>query len=70
MKIPEDTDRPREEWEHLINAWIFNEQDRKMLKMHLLDGVTIEKIAEEFGITTSTAYRRLTKAERNLFKRI
>lgn len=70
MKIPDDTDRPYEEWEHLINAWIFSEQDRKMLKMHLLDGVTIEKIAEEFGITTSTAHRRLTKAERNLFKRI
>lgn len=70
MKIPDDTDRPRSEWENLINSWIFSEQDRKMLKMHLLDGVTIEKIAEEFGITTSTAYRRLTKAERNLFKRI
>lgn len=70
MKIPENTDLPRSEWECLINAWIFNEQDRKMLKMHLLDGVTIEKIAEEFEITTSTAHRRLTKAERNLFKRI
>lgn len=70
MKIPDDADIPREKWEMLIDAWIFNETDRKMLKKHLLDGMTIEKLAEEFGITTSTAHRRLTKAERNLFKRI
>ena len=28
------------QWENLINAWIFNEEDRKLLKRHYLDGIS------------------------------
>lgn len=44
-------DIPRSEWERLINEWIFNERDRKILKRRLLDGITHEKIAEEFDMS-------------------
>lgn len=44
-------EKPRSEWERLIDEWIFNERDRKILKRRLLDGITHEKIAEEFDMS-------------------
>jgi RNA polymerase sigma factor (sigma-70 family) len=44
-------DIPRSGWEKLIDEWIFNERDRKILKRRLLDGITHEKIAEEFDMS-------------------
>lgn len=42
---------PRSEWERLIDEWIFNERDRKILKRKLLDGATYERVAEEFDMS-------------------
>ena len=39
------------ELSHLIDEWIFSERDRKILKRRLLDGITYEKIAEEFDMS-------------------
>lgn len=44
-------DIPRSGWEKLIDEWIFNERDRKILKRRLLDGITHEKIAEEVDMS-------------------
>lgn len=44
-------DKPRSEWEKLIDEWIFSERDRKILKRRLLDGITHEKIAEEVDMS-------------------
>lgn len=44
-------DIPRSGWEKLIDEWIFSERDRKILKRRLLDGITHEKIAEEFDMS-------------------
>ena len=44
-------DKPRSEWERLIDEWIFSERDRKILKRRLLDGITHERIAEEFDMS-------------------
>jgi DNA-directed RNA polymerase sigma subunit (sigma70/sigma32) len=44
-------EKPRSEWERLIDEWIFSERDRKILKRRLLDGITHEKIAEEFDMS-------------------
>ena len=41
----------RSEIEHLIDEWIFNERDRKILKRRWLDGVCYEPLAEEFGLS-------------------
>lgn len=42
---------PRSEIEKIINEWIRNERDRKILKRRLLDGITYEKLAEEFNLS-------------------
>jgi DNA-directed RNA polymerase specialized sigma subunit len=44
-------DKPRSEWERLIDEWIFSERDRKILKRRLLDGITHERIAEEVDMS-------------------
>lgn len=44
-------DIPRSGWERLIDEWIFSERDRKILKRRLLDGITHERIAEEFDMS-------------------
>lgn len=44
-------DLSRSEIEHLIDEWIFNERDRAILKRRLLDGITYDKLAEEFDLS-------------------
>jgi DNA-directed RNA polymerase sigma subunit (sigma70/sigma32) len=41
----------RSELAYLIDEWIFNERDRNILKRRLLDGITYEKLAEEFDMS-------------------
>ena len=53
--------KSRSEWEHLINEWIFNERDREVLKDRLLDGVTLEKLAEKFDMSVSQIKRIINK---------
>ena len=43
---------PRSEVEKIIDEWIFNERNRNLLKRRLLDGVTYERLAEEFDLST------------------
>lgn len=44
----------RSEVELLINEWIFNERNRSITKRKLLDGVTFEKLAEEYRVNLVT----------------
>jgi RNA polymerase sigma factor (sigma-70 family) len=39
------------ELSNLIDEWIFSERDRKILKRRLIDGLTYERIAEEFDLS-------------------
>ena len=43
--------KPRSEVEHIIDEWIYNERDRRVMKRRL-DGLTYEKLAEEFDLST------------------
>ena len=45
------------ETERLINEWIFNERNRSILKRRMLDGITYERIAEEFDMSVSQIKR-------------
>ena len=50
---------------NLIDEWIYSERDRKILKRRLIDGLTYEKLAEEFDLSpryiTSIVYKGTTK---------
>lgn len=40
------------EWVHLIDEWVLNERDRRLIKRRLLDGIGFEQLAEEFYLST------------------
>jgi DNA-directed RNA polymerase sigma subunit (sigma70/sigma32) len=44
---------PNSELSLLIDEWIKSERNRKLLKRRLIDGITVEKIAEEFNISVT-----------------
>ena len=48
---PNGVDIPRSVWERLIDEWIFSERNRAILKRRLLDGVTFERLADEFQMS-------------------
>ena len=53
----------------LIDEWIFNERDRNILKRRLLDGITYEKIAEEFDLSVRQTKNIIYKSEIKIFAR-
>ena len=63
-------DLPRSKWENLIDEWIFNDIDRKMLKMRLLDGARMQEIADEINLSIDQTKRRLYRSQNRLFKMV
>ena len=63
-------DLSRSEWARLIDEWIFSERDREILKRRLLDGVTFERLAEEFDLSTRHVKTIIYKQEQQLFAHI
>ena len=60
-------DLPRSEWERLIDEWIFSEKHRAILKRRLLDGITFEKLAEEFDMSERQIKTIVYKVQNKLF---
>lgn len=58
---------PRSELERLIDEWIFNEKYRSILKRRLFDGVTYDRLAEEFDMSVRQIKSIVYKAEDRLF---
>ena len=54
----------------LINEYCHNSDDRKMLQLRLIDGMTFEQIGFEMGMTTKTVRIRIHRQEEILFKHI
>ena len=70
MKIPNECELDRYQWEELIDRWIFDEQHRKMLKRNLLDGRTYEQIAEQFDCSRDKVARLIPRLQNRIFKKI
>lgn len=54
----------------LIAEHIHNADDRKMLSLRLIDGMTFEQIGFEMGMTTKTVRIRIHKGEQILFRHL
>ena len=54
----------------LIDEHIHNADDRKMLLLRLVDGMTFEQIGFEMQMTTKTVRLRIHKGEEVLFRHI
>lgn len=67
MKNPlEPYGLPRDEWERLIHQYIFDWVNRKMLVLRLLDGHTVEEVAELCDYSVEQTKRRLKQSQTRL----
>lgn len=62
-----EINKPRSEVEHIIDEWIFHERNRAIIKRRLLDGITYERIAEEFDLSTQQIKTIVSKCQVVLF---
>ena len=70
QKLVEGADVDRYGWERLIDAWIFDERDRKLLKRRLLDHIHFEPLAEEFDMSVPGVKKAVYKAQDRLFSKV
>ena len=54
----------------LIEEHIHSERDRKILKRRLVDGITFERLAEEFDMSDRQVKRLIYKGQEELFKHL
>ena len=57
---------PNSELTALIDEWIKNERNRKLMKRRFIDGITVEKIAEEFRLSVTRTKTIITESVRLL----
>jgi hypothetical protein len=70
MKKHNNFNLSRTELSNLIDEWIFNQRDRALLKRRLLDGITFERLAEEFDLSVRHTKEIVYKCEDILHKKI
>lgn len=66
-------DVSRSELDFLINEWIIGknaERDRAMIRRRLFDGITFERLAEEFDMSPRQTREIIHKAEEKLYRHI
>ena len=44
--------KSKSEIEYLIDEWVLNERNRNIVKRRMCDGITYERLAEEFELST------------------
>jgi len=54
----------------IIDEYIHSERDRKLLKRRLIDGITYERLAEEFELSVRQLKNIIYRAEDRLFSHI
>lgn len=67
MKIEELS---RTEIHHYIDEYIHNQRDREILKRKLTDGISYEKLSEEFDLSVGQTKNIVYKGKDKLFRHI
>ena len=60
----------RSQYEHLIDEWIFSERDRAIIKRRLLDGITYERLAEEFDLSVRQTKTIVKKCSETIYRHV
>ena len=63
-------DMSRTEIHHLIDEYIHNERDRQILKRRLTDGITYERLAEEFDMSVGQIKNIVYKGQDKLIRHV
>ena len=67
MNIAESSGLSYDQVSYLIDQWIFNERDRAIVKRKLLDGISFERLGEEFDLSTQQVKNIVKKAKGRIF---
>ena len=62
--------RPRSEWERLIDEWIYDELDRRILRRYLFDGITFDKLTEEIQLNRQIEVDMVRRRFHRAFERL
>lgn len=54
----------------IIAEYIHSERDRKIMERRLIDGITFERLAEEFGISVRCTKTIVYKCQVEIFRHI
>lgn len=54
----------------IIAEWIHSERDRRILERRLIDGLTFERLAEEFDMSVRQTKNIVYKAQEQLFRHL
>lgn len=60
----------RSQIESAIDEWILHERNRGILKRRLLDGITYERLAEEFDMSVRQIKQIVYKGELIVFRHV
>ena len=60
-------DYTNSEIQHIIDEWVHSEKDRKILHRRLIDGLTIEELAEEFDRSPRQMQRIINRLQTKVF---
>lgn len=61
----------KSEWNQMIDEWIIGrnaERDRQIIRRRLLDGITFERLAEEFDLSTQRVQEIVYHTQEVLFQ--
>ena len=61
----------RSEWNQMIEEWIIGrnaERDRAIIKRRLLDGITFERLADEFDLSTQRVQEIVYRTQETLLR--
>ena len=60
----------RSELQYLIDQWIFNERHRLIFADRLFNGITYERLAEKYGLSTqqvkNIVYKAMDRLEKHM----
>lgn len=70
MKVRHKFDVSASVLAHMIDEWIHNERDRRIVKRRFLDGIHYEPLAEEFELSVRHTKRIVRDAYDTLNKHI
>ena len=71
MRIPDDVSRT--DISNAIEEWIVGqnaERNRNLLRRRLIDGITYERLAEEFELSVTQVKTIVYRCEKRIFKHI
>lgn len=54
------------EWNSLIDEWTFSQRDRMIMKRRIIDGLTYDKLAEEFDMSVRQLKKIVKREQQNI----